>query len=78
MDTTWKGQVFIFDNENGDDLASLTFPERTHSRVITFRVSGPFQPAIANECEKIGDVTQWITELNRIGFVFVVSDCIAK
>jgi hypothetical protein len=68
------GKVFVFDDEAGDDFASFTLPPYVHSRIMAFRVRGPFQPAIPGESQQLESLTQWITGFNRMGFVFVLDE----
>jgi hypothetical protein len=72
METTWTGKVFIFDNEGGDHLASLAFPAHAHSKTMAFHVRGPFRPVLSDGGDKVANFAQWIAELNRVGFVFVL------
>jgi hypothetical protein len=74
MSTSWTGQIYVFQNERGQELAALSLPsdDSAWAPIRIYAVSGPRCPLAGQEPELVANATSWMAKLNRHGFAFVL------
>jgi hypothetical protein len=76
IDQHWRGRVYTFRNERGQDFVSPYPPQGKPPRplVMAYAASGPYRPIHDREPAHVDDVSKWMARMNALGFVFVLVD----